>query len=382
MFAAMQHDSPSDPKRVLVLQGGGALGAYQGGVYEGLAEADFKPDWIAGISIGAINGAIIAGNAPENRLARLREFWATASAGLPFTFELAEPHARSFVNEAAAAWIAAMGVGGFFKPRFPPAVLYPPGAPEALSFYDTAPLRETLTRLVNFDLINEKKIRLSLGAVDIESGELRYFDNHREEIGPEHVMASGALPPGFPPVTIDGRHYWDGGVVSNTPLAHVLENGDTAEDLLIFQVDLFNAQGEMPRTLLEANEREKDIRYSSRTTNNTKAMLQKHHAKLALTKLLDSLPPELRKGDAALRVEALARENAVTVVQVIYRDKPYEGSSKDYEFSRQSMTEHWTAGLADIEKAMTKREQMVCERRRGKTMLIDEGVVTQMDEMT
>src|ERR1700709_2643950 len=153
----MQQESPSDPKRVLVLQGGGALGAYQGGVYEGLAEADFKPDWIAGISIGAINGAILAGNAPEARLAKLREFWATASSGLPYTFELAEPHARSFVNEAAASWIAAMGVGGFFKPRFPPAVFYPPGAPEALSFYDTTPLRETLTRLGAFKRINAKE---------------------------------------------------------------------------------------------------------------------------------------------------------------------------------------------------------------------------------
>jgi len=377
----MQQESPSDPKRVLVLQGGGALGAYQGGVYEGLAEADFKPDWIAGISIGAINGAILVGNAPEDRLAKLREFWATATSGLPYTFDLAEPHARSFVNEAAASWIAAMGVGGFFKPRFPPAVFYPPGAPEALSFYDTTPLRETLTRLVDFGRINSKAIRLSLGAVNIRTGKLEYFDNTTHEIGPEHVMASGALPPGFPPVKIGDDYYWDGGVVSNTPLQHVLDNGDTAEDLLIFQVDLFNARGEMPRTLLEANEREKDIRYSSRTDNNTKAMLQKHHAKLALTKLLETLPPALRKGAAAKRVEALARENAVTVVQVIYRDKPYEGSSKDYEFSRQSMTEHWAVGLKDIRAAMTKRQQMVCERNKGKTMLIDEGVVTQMDEM-
>ncbi len=377
----MQQESPSDPKRVLVLQGGGALGAYQGGVYEGLAEADFKPDWIAGVSIGAINGAILAGNAPEDRLARLREFWATASSGLPYTFELAEPRARSFVNEAAASWIAAMGVGGFFKPRFPPAVFYPPGAPEALSFYDTTPLRETLARLVDFKRINSKAIRLSLGAVNIRTGKLEYFDTTTHEIGPEHVMASGALPPGFPPVKIGDDYYWDGGVVSNTPLQHVLENGDTAEDLLIFQVDLFNAKGEMPRTLLEAGEREKDIRYSSRTDNNTKAMLQKHHAKLALTKLLETLPPALRKGAAAKRVEALARENAVTVVQVIYRDKPYEGSSKDYEFSRQSMTEHWAVGLKDIRAAMTKRQQMVCERNKGKTMLIDEGVVTQMDEM-
>jgi NTE family protein len=380
MFAAMQHDlSKAGPKRVLVLQGGGALGAYQGGVYEGLAESDFRPDWIAGISIGAINAALIAGNAPEDRLARLREFWTTATAGLPFTFHLAEPQARSLVNEAAASWIAALGVGGFFKPRFPPALFYPPGAPEALSFYDTAPLRETLTRLVDFKRINAKEVRLSLGAVNIRSGQLEYFDNARNEIGPEHVMASGALPPGFPPVEIGGQHYWDGGVVSNTPLQHVLDDEQDGEDLLIFQVDLFNAKGEMPRTLLEATEREKDIRYSSRTENYTRALLQKHDAKMAVKKLLDALPADLQGGEDAKRVAALARENAVTVIQVIYRDKPYEGSSKDYEFSRQSMNEHWAVGREDIRRAMTRREHMVCDRKKGSTTLIDDGVVKDMD---
>lgn len=373
MFAAMQHEPSRDPRRVLVLQGGGALGAYQAGVYEGLALDDFKPDWIAGTSIGAINAAIIAGNAPADRIARLREFWTTATAGLPLGFTLAEPQARGFVNDIASAWIAATGVAGFFRPRLPPALFYPPGAPQALSFYDTTPLRETLERLVDFERINAnaKELRLSLGAVDVRSGELVYFDNTLCRIEAAHVMASGALPPGFPPIEIGGRHYWDGGVVSNTPLQYVLDE-DTDDDLLIFQVDLFNAQGAMPRTLLEAAEREKDIRFASRTRRNTEQLLAKHDAKMAVRQLLDTLPDAVLGSVEAQRVAALARDNAVTVVQVIYRDKPYEGPSKDYEFSRQSMTEHWAAGHADICRKLAKREHMKCDRAKGASTLIDE----------
>jgi NTE family protein len=380
MFAAMQHGpipmnaeirrTGLDARRVLVLQGGGALGSYQAGVYEALAEANFRPDWIAGTSIGAINAAIIAGNAREDRLAKLREFWETASSVLPFTFDLPFSKARSFVNDASASWIAAFGVAGFFRPRVPPAAFYPPGAPEALSFYDTAPLRETLERLVDFDRINAKEVRLSLGAVNIRSGELVYFDNEHKTIGPEHVMASGALPPGFPPVEIEGEHYWDGGVVSNTPLQYVLMD-DARDDLLIFQVDLFSAKGAMPRTLLEAAEREKDIRYASRTSHNTEQALKIHQAKMAIRALLSDLPPELRENPNAAFLGDLSYENTVTVVKLVYRRKPYEGPSKDYEFSRQTMQEHWAAGLTDLRKAMEKREEMMCERQKASTKLIE-----------
>ena len=366
----MQQKLQTQPRRVLVLQGGGALGAYQAGVYQGLGEADFKPNWIAGTSIGAINAAIIAGNAPDKRVERLREFWETASATLPFKFALLDSQTRSFVNEASAAWIATAGVAGFFRPRIPPAMFYPAGAPQARSYYDTSPLRDTLEKLVDFDRINAREVRLSLGAVKVKSGELIYFDNERHKIGPEHVMASGALPPGFPAVEIDGQFYWDGGVVSNTPLQYVLDE-DTEDDLLVFQVDLFSAHGPLPNTVLEAIEREKDIRYSSRTRRNTEAILQKHDAKMAIRSLLNALPPELANTPDAQRVCALARENAVTVVQLVYRDKPYEGSSKDFEFSRQSMHEHWTTGHEDICRTMTRREHMVCDRKKGATTLID-----------
>jgi len=366
----MQQRLPTQPRRVLVLQGGGALGAYQAGVYQGLGEADFRPDWIAGTSIGAINAAIIAGNPAEARLSRLRQFWETASSSLPLHFGPLDPQTRGLVNEAAAAWIATAGVAGFFRPRIPPAIFYPSGAPQARSLYDTAPLRDTLAALVDFDRINAREIRLSLGAVNVRTGELVYFDNERHALGPEHVMASGALPPGFPPVEIDGQFYWDGGVVSNTPLQYVLDE-DMDDDLLVFQVDLFSAHGPLPNTVLEAIEREKDIRYSSRTRRNTEAILQKHDAKMAVRALLDALPADLAEAEVARRVGALARENAVTVVQLVYRDKPYEGSSKDFEFSRQSMLEHWTSGHQDICRTMTRREHMVCDRKKGATTVIE-----------
>lgn len=360
----------SDARRVLVLQGGGALGAYQGGVYEGLAEADFRPDWIAGISIGAINAALIAGNARENRLAQLRAFWETASAGLPFNLQMPDSTARSFLSDAAAAWTATTGVAGFFRPRMPPAMFYPPGAPEALSYYDTAPLRATLEKLVDFDRINAKEMRLSLGAVNVRTGQLVYFDNEKQRIGPEHVMASGALPPGFPPIEIDGEHYWDGGVVSNTPLQYILQN-EPKDDLLIFQIDLFNAHGALPRTLLEASEREKDIRYASRTDHNTDVDMKIHAAKVALRALLSALPEELRTSPNAALLGDLSYENAVTVVKLCYRRKPYEGPSKDYEFSRQTMLDHWRTGLEDLRHAMEKRGEMTCERHKVAAKTID-----------
>ncbi len=353
-----------------MLQGGGALGAYQGGVYEGLAEADFRPDWIAGISIGAINAALIAGNARENRLAQLRAFWETASAGLPFNLQMPDSTARSFLSDAAAAWTATTGVAGFFRPRMPPAMFYPPGAPEALSYYDTAPLRATLEKLVDFDRINAKEMRLSLGAVNVRTGQLVYFDNEKQRIGPEHVMASGALPPGFPPIEIDGEHYWDGGVVSNTPLQYILQN-EPKDDLLIFQIDLFNAHGALPRTLLEASEREKDIRYASRTDHNTDVDMKIHAAKVALRALLSALPEELRTSPNAALLGDLSYENAVTVVKLCYRRKPYEGPSKDYEFSRQTMLDHWRTGLEDLRHAMEKRGEMTCERHKVAAKTID-----------
>src|SRR6266704_4456031 len=236
--------TPAKAQRVLVLQGGGALGSYQAGAYQALCHFDFEPEWIAGISIGAINAAIIAGNEREKRIDRLKEFWNMVSSPVSWNPVTPGDRARSLFNETSAALIATFGVPGFFTPRIPPAPLWPPGSPQSQSYYDTAPLKKTLERLVDFDRINDLKTRLSVGAVSVTSGNFKYFDNFEfrklgKKIGPEHIMASGALPPGFPSIVIEGEHYWDGGIASNTPLDYVLD-AEVKNDLLIFQVDLFS----------------------------------------------------------------------------------------------------------------------------------------------
>src|SRR4030081_689017 len=352
--------TPAKAQRVLVLQGGGALGSYQAGAYQALCHHDFEPEWIAGISIGAINAAIIAGNPREKRVDRLKEFWDMVSSPVSWNPVTSGERARSLFNETSAALIATFGVPGFFTPRRPPAPLWPPGSPQSLSYYDTAPLKKTLERLVDFALINDGKTRLSIGAVSVTSGNLRYFDNFEfkklgKKIGPEHVMASGALPPGFPSVVIEGEHYWDGGIASNTPLDFVLDE-KVDGDLLIFQVDLFCARGLLPVSLLEAAEREKDIRFSSRTRMNTDKNREIHNARMAARDLIGKLPDYLKNDPSAELLRKAARENTVTVVHLIYRSKNYESSSKDYDFSRVGMVEHWNAGARDVHLSMRHKD--------------------------
>ena len=280
--------------------------------------------------------------------------------------------ARSLFNETSAALIATFGVPGFFTPRFPPAPLWPQGSPQALSYYDTAPLRSTLERLVDFDRINDLKTRLSVGAVSVTTGNFRYFDNVEfkklgKKIGPEHIMASGALPPGFPSIEIEGEHFWDGGIASNTPLDYVLDE-EVNPDLLIFQVDLFSARGPLPISLLEAAEREKDIRFSSRTRMNTDKNKQVHNARMALRELMGKLPDDLRNDPSVKILCQAARENTVTVVHLIYRSKNYESSSKDYDFSHVGMVEHWGAGERDVHLSMRHKDWL--ERpQSGETMV-------------
>jgi NTE family protein len=365
-------NAPAKARRVLVLQGGGALGSYQAGAYQALCRQDFEPEWVAGISIGAINAALIAGNAPDKRVARLKEFWAMVSPPAPWSPPASDDRTRSYFNETSAALIATFGVPGFFAPRFPPAPLWPQGSPQSQSYYDTTPLRATLERLVDFDRINACETRLSVGAVGVTSGNFTYFDNvdfkkRGKKIGPEHIMASGALPPGFPSVEIDGEHFWDGGISSNTPLDYVLDE-DTTDDLLIFQIDLFSARGPLPTTLLEAAEREKDIRFSSRTRMNTDKNKKLHDARNALRDLLSKLPDELKSDPSVKFLCEAARENTVTVVHLIYRSKNYESSSKDYDFSHVGMVEHWNAGARDVHLSMRHKEWL--ERpQSGETMV-------------
>jgi NTE family protein len=363
---------PAKFERVLVLQGGGALGSYQAGAFQALSHQGFEPDWIAGISIGAINAAIIAGNPLERRVARLKEFWELVSSPVPWTPPLTSEHGRTVFSEASAALVATFGVPGFFIPRFPPALLWPPGSPQSQSYYDTAPLRATLERLVDFDRIHDLQTRLSVGAVSVTTGNFRYFDNVEfskcgKKIGPEHIMASAALPPGFPSIAIDGEHFWDGGIASNTPLDYVLDE-ETARDLLIFQVDLFSARGRLPETLLEAAEREKDIRYSSRTRMNTDKNKQVHNTRKALCDLIAKLPGELKNDPSVEALREAVRENTITVVHLIYRSKNYESSSKDYDFSRVGMVEHWSAGVRDVHLSMRHKEWLQ-RPQSGETMV-------------
>lgn len=334
----------------LLLQGGGALGSYQAGVYEALDGAGVCPDWICGISIGAINGAIIAGNPREKVLERLHDFWSLVTSSVT-PFPMFEEWFEQICNQVAAQNTLSFGVPGFFRPWIIPPFAQAPGSPAALSYYDTSELKGTLERLVDFDRINRCEVRLSLGAVHITSGNFTYFDNTKMRIGPEHVMASGALPPGLPPIAIDGEYYWDGGLVSNTPLQYVIDQ-DGPDSLLAFQVDLFSARGPMPRNLLEAAEREKDIRYSSRTRLNTDVLKQRELVSAAAKRLAQKVPEEL-KGDPDLAfLTSIADVPSMTIVHLIYKSKHDDIFSKDYEFSRASLEAHWKAGRSDVETSL------------------------------
>ncbi|MCL4745221.1 MAG: patatin-like phospholipase family protein [Burkholderiaceae bacterium] len=336
----------------MVLQGGGALGAYQAGVFESLVKAELQPSWIAGISIGAINAALIAGNPADRRVERLREFWDLLSSLQPEPAFVMPPVLRELANNAGASQAMLFGVPGFFTPRFPPAPLQARGSAAAISYYDTSLLAHTLERLVDFDRLNSGAMRLSVGAVNVRSGNFQYFDTARQRIDARHIMASGALPPGFPPVEIDGEHYWDGGLVSNTPLQYVLDQPCRSGRRTVFQVDLFCATGALPTDLAEAVEREKDIRYSSRTRLNTTHALDRQLIAHTAQRLIAKLPPALRDDPD---LQALARvhgEGAVDIVHLIYRSKHYETQAKDYEFSRLSMREHWQSGRADMARTL------------------------------
>jgi NTE family protein len=340
---------PEHDRIALVLQGGGALGAYQAGAYAEMFSTRFQPNWVAGVSIGAVNAALIAGNPPERRLERLSEFWDTVSSGLlaPAPPE-AGTWAREAFNRASAAIAASVGVPGFYRPRIPPPLLQPAGTPAALSVYDTAELAGTLERLVDFDLINSGAVRLSLGAVNVRTGNSQYFDNRQSRIGVEHVLASGALPPAFAPVVIGDDAFWDGGIVTNTPLQYVLDERATHERMLVFQVDLFSARGRMPTDLAEVMQRQKDIMYSSRTRFNTDRARALSNALHAVCALLDELPPAFRDDPRVQMLAEMTESAPVDIVHLIYRNKRHELESKDYEFSRASVREHWQAGRSDM----------------------------------
>ena len=367
-LAAKAKQSRLEPNQfeqtVLLLQGGGALGSYQAGVYQALAEADLDPDWVAGISIGAINAALIAGNPRESRVEKLREFWEAVSTpplGVPHlaSVDINDDVIHRFINQTRALGIMLFGAPHFFTPRLLSPMFWPSPKADQLSFYDVAPLRTTLERLVDFDRINAGGMRFSVGAVNVKTANFVYFDSTTHRISPAHIIASGALPPGFPATEIDGEYYWDGGLVSNTPLQWVLDSRPRL-DTLAFQIDLWSARGELPLNLGEAQVRQKEIQFSSRTRAATDQYKRAQRLRIAVANLLKDIPDELRDHPEVKMLAAEADEKVCNIVHLIYNAKSYEGIAKDYEFSRRTMEEHWTAGYEDVVRALSHPEVMQC----------------------
>lgn len=356
--------SPLPPYKTvaLVLQGGGALGAYQAGVYEGLHEAGIVPNWITGISIGAINTAIIAGNAPEHRVGKLKLFWDTIcqpAYGFPLPpalehafFDAASPVRTAFTTMQALSAIVD-GQKGFFVPRMPPPLAFTSSTPGTASWYDTGPLKSTLERLCDFDRINSGETRVSVAAVNVRTGNFAYFDNQHTKLRAEHFIASGSLPPGFAATEIDGEFYWDGGLMSNTPLSEVVQ-ASPRRDTLAFQVDLWSARGPVPTNLTDVQGRMKDIQYSSRTRMVTDMMQHSQRFRHVLREVLTRVAPEHRDDPWCKLAEELSSSHRYNVFQLVYRDKEFDGNYKDYQFGQSTMNVHWKCGLRDIRDSLTQ----------------------------
>ena len=336
----------------LVLQGGGALGAFQAGAYEGLAAAGYTPDWIAGTSIGAIHAALLAGNPPELRMARLNEFWDRISRPQTLAAPTWRDATRRWHNHFHAGLGALFGQPGFFRPRLISPWIAPASTEGALSFYDACELKTTLAELIDLERLNHGPVRVSLGAVNVESGRSVYFDSARQEIRLEHVLASAALPPAFPPVAIDGELYWDGGLVSNTPLEVVLDDYPRVSTLC-FMVDLFSSRGHRPSDIEDVLERHKDITYASRSERNIESYRDLHNLRRIINRLYRRLPPEAQADPQVQEMASWGCTTTMSIVHMIYRATGAETGSKDYEFSRASIRDHWRAGLRDAQQALS-----------------------------
>jgi NTE family protein len=338
----------------LVLQGGGALGAFQVGAYRALRDNKLQPSWIAGTSIGAINAAIIAGNPEGKALERLESFWTRISTPDP----LAPPDSITTLRQAYNFWsaqrTALMGQPGFFVPRAVPPFAVLSGAPGATSYYDTSPLKSTLESLVDFDRINARETRLSLGAVRLDTGETEYFDNLRQKIGPEHVMASAALPPAFPAIEVEGNYYWDGGVASNTPIETILDMPPKS-DMLILVVDLWDPRGRMPENLTEVDAKLKNITYASRAAQHIRTFEHINRLREAVHDLYMKIPPAARDQFCEEKLEGYGCPHAVDILHLIYHMADFELASKDFEFSASSLARHRTQGFAQAQALLVER---------------------------
>jgi NTE family protein len=341
----------------LVLQGGGALGAYQAGVYEGLLAHGIFPNQVAGISIGAINAALIVGNKRSEQVAALRGFWKDITCP-PMDWpnwcapSMWTTDARSKMESEQSAWQSLLfGRANFFEPE--PALygqFLALGTNRDVGLYSARPLKATLEKWIDFDRLNASEIQCSVGAVNVKTGNFVYFDNRKTKLTPDHIMASGALPPAFTPVEIDGEKYWDGGLVSNTPLSEVI--GKTKKDTLVFQVDLWSARGECPKDLAGVLDRMKDIQYSSKTRAITDLSLAQEKHKAHVRKLLEKMPISVRKEAWWIKEHWESQGATTKIIQLIYKEKAYEQHYKDYDFSAASMKMHWDSGVSDVQSCV------------------------------
>ncbi len=354
---------------VLVLQGGGALGAYQAGVYQGLMEGGIEPDWVIGTSIGAINGALIAGNAPEHRLERLQEFW--GRLGNRRTFDEAWSSAF-FAGALANLHTITQGVAGFFQanPHAPWGIHFPVGI-ERAAFYTTEPLQRTLGELVDFDHLNRRQTRLTVGAVNVRSGEMRYFDSRDMALGPAHIMASGALPPGFPAVRIDGEPYWDGGLYSNTPVEVVLDD-NPRRDSLIISVNMWQPNGSEPGTIWQVLGRQKDIQYASRGKSHVMRQEQIHRLRHVIRELGSRLSDAQQNDPEVRELLGYGCGTTMHLVRLLSPRLDREDHTKDIDFTRAGIRTRWLAGYEHAQRVIAE-QPWVCHVDPLQGVLIHES---------
>ncbi len=347
---------PAWSRVAFLFQGGGALGAFQVGVFEALHDAGYHFDWVSGISIGAINAAIVAGNKKEDRIRKLKEFWqiiSTPESDSWSEFFSANDYMRNLYNQWHAHRTLLFGQPGFFQPRLVNPHFQVQASPQELSFYDTSNLRETLEHLIDFDILNSGQVRLTLSAVRLDNGEQVLFDTKNQKIYPEHIMASGALPPGFPAVEVDGVLYWDGGIVNNTPLEVIL-NDLPRMSTLCFLVQLFDSESHLPSTLDQVMLRYKDISYASNYKRVIESFCEAHDMRHAISELYEMLSEDMKKNPKAKRLKSLGCKSTMVMVRFHRHGLPTDLSSKDYAFSTVSIHEGMNMGFKQATAALKK----------------------------
>jgi NTE family protein len=342
---------------VLVLQGGGALGSYQAGVYQALHEAGIEPDWIIGTSIGAINASLIAGNVPQDRVSRLQEFWKRIEQRPIWSF----PDAFPGINEMLSYWsTVANGIPGFFRPNpLAHAGADCPIGTDSAGYYSTEPLKRTLGELIDFDLVNNCRPRLTVGAAHLRTSEMRYFDSRDCKLGVEHIMASGALPPAFPAVRIDGELYWDGGILSNTPTEAVFDD-IPRRDSLIFSVNMWNPSGPEPTTMAEVFNRHKDVLYSNRIASQIAQQQKAHRLRHVINQLAARIPEAERNSAAVRELAGYGCSTRMHVVRLLAPQLDRENHTKDIDFSPARIRQRWNAGYVHT-KAVLDRSPWIGE---------------------